>query len=486
MSSFFTADNLWNRILTKVFDLCLLNLLTFLCCVPIVTAGASLTAMYAVMMKMAKNEEGPIIKSFMKEFKSNIRGSFGGWLLILAGFILLLADLSLWTQNEVEYRSLFYGLTAAMVLALCAFADWYFAIRAKFEETSGSALKNAAKFGLVYLPVSVLMGAYTVGMVFLLMHFPMFSILVPLAGLSLLEYPKAVYIRGKFDRYIEQNGLDVPVEEEEMAGAADETEENKRKAGMDISEEEENGKNQVAEPFGLKQRFRLCKKTETEKMAGMTKKEKRDYILTYYRGWLISIVLVIAVAAGTSYHFIFNNAECSFSCALVNGYMEKGDTVFSEELDDYFGFQPRKEYAYFDTEYQIAYPGVDNEAADTSFYEKFFLNIRVGSLDAAIVPESFLEYCNTVERVFYDVTEVLNEEQLKAWEPYFITDEDEEGNEYICGIDISHLRFLEKENICFVNDNAGETAILTFPCNSGHRENCQKFLELLEQYENEK
>ena len=89
-------------------------------------------------------------------------------------------------------------------------------------------------------------------------------------------------------------------------------------------------------------------------MAGMTGKEKWDYILTYYRAWLLTLVLVIAAAAGTAWHFAFNNAKCGFSCALVNGCMEKGDTVFSEELDDYFGFQPRKEYAYFDTEYQIA------------------------------------------------------------------------------------------------------------------------------------
>lgn len=485
MSSFFTADNLWNRILTKVFDLCLLNLLTFLCCVPIVTAGASLTAMYAVMMKMAKNEEGPIIKSFMKEFKSNIRGSFGGWLLILAGFILLLVDLALWTQNEVEYRSLFYGLTVAMVLALCAFADWYFAIRARFEETSVSALKNAAKFELVYLPVSVLMGAYTVGMVFLLLHFPMFAVLVPLAGLALLGYPKAIYIRAKFDRYIEENEMEIPLEEEEEEnGSVEETEEREKEAVTDKKEEKEAGTDETAEPYGLKQRFRLWKKTETEKMAGMTGREKWDYILTYYRAWLLTIVLVIAAAAGTAYHFVFNNAKCEFSCALVNGYMEKGDVAFSEELDEYFGFQSRKEYAYFDTAYQIAYPGVDNEAADTSFYEKFFLNIRTGSLDVAIVPESFLEYCNTVERVFYDVTEVLSEEQLKTWEPYFVTGKDEEGNEYICGIDISHLKFLQEENISFVNDNAGEKVILTFPCNSEHRENCQKFLELLGQYEN--
>lgn len=465
MSNILMEDNLLNRVLTKIFDLCLLNVLTVLFCIPIVTAGASLTAMYAVMMKMARNEEGPIVKSFVREFKSNLKGSFGGWLLLLMGFILLLVDLSLWTQNQVEYRSLFYGFTAAMLFALSTLADWYFAVRSRFEETSKTALKNAVKFELIYLPASIVMGAYTAGLAVLLVHAPVLIALVPLAGLALLEYPKAFYIRRRFDAYIKTR----KVPQAEHTALADEEQE--AAAGE---------KRGYAENTGKKRTPAVSRR---EKIAAMSRREKIEYVFTYYKAWMFSIVLVVAAVVWISCHYFFYKTECGFSCALVNGYMEKSDTVFSEELDEYFGFQSPKEYAYFDTEYQIAYPDVENEAADTSFYEKFFLNIRMGALDAAIMPESYMEYCNSVSSVFYDVSQVLSEEQLQSWEPYFVTGQDEEGNEYVCGIDISRLAFIEKEKIGFVKANAGEAFILAFPCNSEHREACQAFVDFLEGYE---
>ena len=41
----------------KVADLIIVNLLCVLCCLPIVTMGASLTALHYVTMKMVRNEE---------------------------------------------------------------------------------------------------------------------------------------------------------------------------------------------------------------------------------------------------------------------------------------------------------------------------------------------------------------------------------------------------------------------------------------------
>jgi hypothetical protein len=70
---FLTGDNIYNRLMTKIFDLCLLSILTTICCLPILTAGSALTSMYAVMMKMSKNIEGTIISSYFKEFKSNLK-----------------------------------------------------------------------------------------------------------------------------------------------------------------------------------------------------------------------------------------------------------------------------------------------------------------------------------------------------------------------------------------------------------------------------
>jgi hypothetical protein len=78
---------MYNRAMTKVFDLCLLSILTAICCIPIVTIGAAVSAMYAVMMKMSKNIEGPIIASYFKELKQNLKGSIPGSVIFMAGVV---------------------------------------------------------------------------------------------------------------------------------------------------------------------------------------------------------------------------------------------------------------------------------------------------------------------------------------------------------------------------------------------------------------
>ena len=55
--------------MNKVADLCILNIICLVCCIPIVTAGASITAMYYVTLKMVRNEEAYIVRSFFKSFK---------------------------------------------------------------------------------------------------------------------------------------------------------------------------------------------------------------------------------------------------------------------------------------------------------------------------------------------------------------------------------------------------------------------------------
>ena len=50
-------DNGVTRFLGKVADFMFLNLLWIVCSIPIITIGASTTAMYSVMLKLVKNEE---------------------------------------------------------------------------------------------------------------------------------------------------------------------------------------------------------------------------------------------------------------------------------------------------------------------------------------------------------------------------------------------------------------------------------------------
>ena len=68
MGKFFDMDSPVMRTLNKVADLMWLNILTLVCCLPVITAGASITAMHYVLLKMVRNEESYITKDFFKSF----------------------------------------------------------------------------------------------------------------------------------------------------------------------------------------------------------------------------------------------------------------------------------------------------------------------------------------------------------------------------------------------------------------------------------
>ena len=67
----------------RVADLIILNLIFIVCCIPIVTIGPALTALYYMTLKMARNEETYIIRGFFKSFKENFRQAIVIWLIIL-------------------------------------------------------------------------------------------------------------------------------------------------------------------------------------------------------------------------------------------------------------------------------------------------------------------------------------------------------------------------------------------------------------------
>lgn len=197
-------NNPFMNFMTKVYDLFLLNVLTFVCCIPIVTGGAAFTALHAVMLKMTKDEEGSITKSYIKEFKENLKGSIGGWMLLLAAVLVLVFDLYLWANSNDENRSLFWGVTLFMLGFVFAVASWYFSVRAKFVDTSMSGLKRALNYCLYFFPVSVLMGGATVLLFWILTRRALLLMFIPFGLISILEYPKALFIRKTFDRLLTQ------------------------------------------------------------------------------------------------------------------------------------------------------------------------------------------------------------------------------------------------------------------------------------------
>ena len=105
--------------LNKMADLMILNLLTILCCLPVVTVGASLTAMHYMVIKLIRNEESYVVKGFFRSFKQNLRQGTIIWLLQLFVIIVLGFDYYLLFFTGTSYPTVFQIVLLYKIKYLC-------------------------------------------------------------------------------------------------------------------------------------------------------------------------------------------------------------------------------------------------------------------------------------------------------------------------------------------------------------------------------
>ncbi len=154
MGRIFAADGKLVTILSQIADLVILNLLWLLCSLPIVTIGASSAALYAVTLKMVRNEESYPFSSFWRAFKENFRQATGIWAGILLAAALLYFDFYFSGHTAgAGAKLLVIPLGLAAFLA-CLLYSYVFPILAYFENSTRKAVKNALLMGVAYLPYS--------------------------------------------------------------------------------------------------------------------------------------------------------------------------------------------------------------------------------------------------------------------------------------------------------------------------------------------
>ena len=92
MNRLFNIDNPIMQFISKIFDLVLLNLLFILFSIPVITAGASLSALYYVSLKILRGVDPYIWQNFFKAFRQNFKQATLVWILLLLAAVLLGMD----------------------------------------------------------------------------------------------------------------------------------------------------------------------------------------------------------------------------------------------------------------------------------------------------------------------------------------------------------------------------------------------------------
>ena len=158
--------------ITKITYSAYLNLLWLICCLPIVTVGASTTALFYVTLKIAKNEEGNLTKSFFRSFKENFRQATIIWLILLTVGIVLGFDGYIF--YHVRFENAFWTVaTAVFLIAAAAYAMilmYIFPLLARFDNTTVAMFKNAIMLGMRFLLCTAVMAVIYFAMVFVIIN----------------------------------------------------------------------------------------------------------------------------------------------------------------------------------------------------------------------------------------------------------------------------------------------------------------------------
>lgn len=198
----FSFNSWLSRFLYLVADIVLLHILWIICSLPIVTIGASTTALYSSCMKRIRRDEGYITGNFFGAFKSNFRQSTLIWLLLLAVGGILYMDL--WIGLSVE------GVLGKIMLVSCSMllipffctVLYIFPVQAKFENRILDNLKNAFLMSLSNFQWTLFLVFILATFVLLTLVFPPFMGLMLIAGAGIFGYLTSCVFVYVFRKYL--------------------------------------------------------------------------------------------------------------------------------------------------------------------------------------------------------------------------------------------------------------------------------------------
>lgn len=222
MNKVFDMDGPVFSTLNRLADLVWLNILYIICCIPIITIGASTTAMYYVTMKIVKNEEGYITRSFFKSFKMNFKQATLLWLLALAVGGILALDYSIMTDRFGDIVALNATIKKVVLGVLIIIGGIYlftmvylFPLLAKFDNNIKNTVKNSLLISIRHFPFTLLLIVIPIIPFVLMLFVNQLILLIFLIVFSLIAFISSyIYVR-IFAYYIpEESGQDTITKED--------------------------------------------------------------------------------------------------------------------------------------------------------------------------------------------------------------------------------------------------------------------------------
>lgn len=228
MNKLFALDSPVVRFLSRMADIMILNILVLITCIPVITIGASLTAMHYVLIKMVRDEESYIVKMYFKSFKENFLQATVLWIIVALLGAVFAGDYFVFVKSGQEFSIAFMVAVLTLFVLFLMTTMYVFPLQARFYNTVGRTLKNAFLMMILNFPKSILMFLLYLLPVVLLMISPyatpfliLFGVAAP--GLGATYLYKKVFARFEPETDAITDDMDFTVDMEGVETVDDET-----------------------------------------------------------------------------------------------------------------------------------------------------------------------------------------------------------------------------------------------------------------------
>lgn len=183
MQEIFHPDSKFIGVLSKIADMIILNLLFIFTCIPIFTIGASITALYTVTLKLAKEEEISPVRDYLSALKTNFKKATFLWLILVVLGGVLGAETFFLLLIELRIKYFLLVVQGGLLLFYLSTLIVTFPLLSNFSSGPKKTLSEAVAIPFYRFPESMALIAINI--------IPIFF-----TGLIFMDFPRVIMIWG--------------------------------------------------------------------------------------------------------------------------------------------------------------------------------------------------------------------------------------------------------------------------------------------------
>ena len=452
----FKIDSPFMNTIRAATDMLLLDLLCLICCIPVVTVGAALTAKYYVAIKMLRDEESGIVAPFFRAFVANFKQATLTWILQLAILFLIFIDWYYIYQVGFKTVDTFYLISICIITAIAIFVNMVtYPLIARFKLSYKELYKGVFVFIFSnFFPLLAILILIIACGVAAIWYFSWLPLILVFASVATTYFISALCDRN-FRKVEEANGVKKQNEEEsdeeldetsdeissdpwdalggdEIDDSSDEdlklyaeieAQEAKinsyagsRRALKQIAEvsdkslEEDHlnakSKEELDKEFKekkkLKNRIKNFFSEEKEKLSKLSGKQKARYLADYYLPGVIGLIVFIACFSWYVSD-IYKSKQLVLSGGLINCPVSEEGIEYSTKGYAEWAKLGKKRASLVDTDLKV---DSSQEYDIQTIQNAFIAQVAAGYFDYLLVDEAAIEFYSELD-FFVPVTDVI-------------------------------------------------------------------------------